>query len=150
MGLEQSFLTLLQAFKSPRAEQDVSEGMLPFIDDKELRHGLVAWQSMIVEYDPDKLCPHADAKHQWQWLWENVRFDMSEFAVVANVRDYDAKALFERLKALRLIYPDGTLNSIARGYMRRFVQSKIPELKRRVEKKEDKQDAVEQQQENAP
>jgi len=81
---------------------------------------------MISEYDSDARCPEQDAKRQWRWLWENTKFDMKQYAIVANVNAYDAPKHHERLKSLRLIYPDGTVHSIAVATMFKKVFEMIP------------------------
>ena len=66
-----------------------------------------------------------DDTARWEWLWKNVDFDMTMFATVAGVKAQDASSLFFRLKGLRLIYPDGTINVLAKQYLQAQIMTKI-------------------------
>ena len=129
------FGELLKQFKA--SEGDTSETMLCLVDDAILRNALLAWQSMVVEYDPDASCGETDPKRQWLWMWQHAKFNMKQFSVVAGLKkEYEAGAIMERLKALHLIYPDGTANTMARNYLRGLAKAKLPKSKKPEKKDE--------------
>lgn len=134
--MNMKFDELLVAFK--RQEGEYAECIMPVIDDAVIRNGILAWQSMLVEYDSSNECPEQDSKRQWEWLWSNIKYDAKLFANIARIKEYDAISLINRLKAYRLIYPDGTANNIARAYLRQIVSSKLP----KKEKKKDDEKPV--------
>jgi hypothetical protein len=48
------------------------------------------------------------------------------FATIATAQVYEATPLLDRLKALRMVYPDGTVNQMFRGFLREQVQGLRP------------------------
>lgn len=125
---------ILNEFK----EAETADNIVPLVDNDELRNGLVAWKSVVVEYinedDKDNPVRMTDASasepKKWEWLWTQVKFDMQQFAVVAGCRMQDAGSLFNRLKGLRLIYPDSTINSLASKYLQSIIMSKLSKQKK--------------------
>lgn len=49
----------------------------------------------------------------WSALWDCVRVDLDAIALLADDELVKARKNIERLKGLRLIYPDGTLPDLA-------------------------------------
>ena len=45
----------------------------------------------------------------WEALWDCVEVDVSAFAMLADVVEVEARKMLARLKGLRLVYPDGTV-----------------------------------------
>ena len=138
-----TFGELLAKFKS--IEDELGENALTLLDDTILRNGLLAWQSVIVDYDPDLEYPNDDnnVKFMWKWMWENVSFDAEHFALIVGVQDFEIHSVLERLKAFRLIYPDGTSNSFARACLRQLIRVKT-KVKTKQEEKKTKKNDVEQ------
>ena len=59
--------------------------------------------------------------HKWHWLWENVRFSRVSLRQKSAVPE---KRFEERLNTLivnRVLYPDATINSFVRRYLREKV-----------------------------
>jgi hypothetical protein len=130
--MDMSFGELLEAFK--KEEGDFAECIMPVIDDADIRNGVLAWQSMLIDYDVDSKCPHQDSKRQWEWMWNNIQYDVNLFSVIAKIEVFEANKLVNRLRAYRLIYPDGTSNNIARAYLRQVVSGKLPKKPKKEEK----------------
>lgn len=102
-----------------------SENIFPLMGDNTLINGLIAWKSVGITFDALEDCPFSDDVQRWDWLWSKVKFDLSQFAVVSGVKIHDAGSLFTRLKSLRLIYPDGTINVLAKQYLQSQILAKI-------------------------
>lgn len=102
-----------------------AENIFPIMADEVLINGLIAWKSVHVRFKPLSDCPYTDEVGKWEWLWDNVEFEMNSFGAVAGVKVQDAGNLFTRLKGLRLIYPDGTINLLARQYLQSQIIAKI-------------------------
>jgi len=135
--METTFGDLLKAFKNSSKEQEALENVVA-LDDPALRGGLLAWQSMITDYNLEQTCPCLDSKRQWEWMWQNTKFDAKNFAMIAGIKEYETHDMIERLRALRLIYPDGTVNSVARFYLRQIAVSKLPKKAVTIKKEEEK------------
>lgn len=75
----------------------------------------------------------------WAFLWRSAEYSFPAIEQASGLGD-KARATFNRAKALRLIYPDGTINAYARDLLRSIVyraappQAKEP-AKVRVERK---------------
>lgn len=118
-----SFGEILSEFKT--SESDSVENITPLLEDASLRNGLVAWRSVTIEYKPASDCSCKDETSRWNWLWTQVDYDQSTFAAVSGTRTSEVGQLLTRLIGLRLIYPDGTINNLARQYLQAIIMSKL-------------------------
>jgi hypothetical protein len=116
-----NFGELLARFKG----SEEPENIVAIVDDEELRKGLVAWKSVVVKYKEAGECPHKEEAAMWNWMWEYVEFDLAAFGTVAGAKSQDVSRMFQRLKGLRLIYPDGTMNKLAKQYLQTTIASKL-------------------------
>lgn len=103
-----------------------AESIIPLVESEELRNGVVAWKSIVVTYKAMEDCTDKDESAQWEWMWNQIYFDVKQFGIVAGISPQYCANLFMRLKGLRLIYPDGTINSIAAKYLVGLVMAKLP------------------------
>jgi len=105
-----------------------AENIVPLVESEELRNGVVAWKSVVVRFEEEseELRDGASSAEQWEWMWSHVSFDMPAFSVVAGVQQQHASRLFGRLKGLRLIYPDGEINTFAAKYLQAIIMAKLP------------------------
>lgn len=93
-----TFAKLLAAHKLQARKEDA---LVPLLDQALLMFAAV-WPRVPLE-------PLGDpAGDDWDALWACVQVDMAALAELADVTEPAAARAFNRLKALRLIYPDGT------------------------------------------
>lgn len=118
-----TFGEILAQFK--KKASDEPENIVPLMENDSLINGLIAWKSVIITYKELGQCPYSEDSRSWQWLWEGIEFDLGVLATVSGVRVQDVSALLTRLKGLRLIYPDGTINDIAKQYLSSLIANKI-------------------------
>jgi hypothetical protein len=116
---------LLKYFKKTEA----AENIIPLVESEELRNGLVAWKSVAIKYKDNSECELKDEASRWDWMWNQVEYDVKKFGVVAGIAPQHAQQLLIRLQGLRLIYPDGTVNSFASKYLQAIIMSKLPKQK---------------------
>jgi len=112
---------ILDAFKKDEA----AESIYPLLNEPSLCNALVAWRSVSIRYKKASECPALDEPGRWEWLWDQVEFDVGSFGVVAGCPGGEVANLLNRLKGLRLIYPDGTLNSYAKQYLSQLIMLKL-------------------------
>lgn len=117
-----TFGDLLKKFK----EGETADSIVPLVEDVDLRNGVVAWKSVIVRNKGMAECEENSEAAQWEWLWKQVDFDLDNFSTVAGVAKQKVTPLFMRMKGLRLIYPDGTVNSYAMKYLQSIILAKLP------------------------
>ena len=117
-----SFGEILQGFK----DNEEAENLVPLIEDQALRNGMVAWKSVTIRFKEGiKDCPHTDETSRWNWMWKQIEYDSDTFAAVSGVKAQNVNGLITRLIGLRLIYPDGTTNLLARKYLQAMIMEKI-------------------------
>lgn len=116
-----SFGEVLAAFK----KDEEAENIVAIIDDDELQNGMIAWKSVQIKFKAASDCTEKDANGRWNWLWEQIEYDANKFGVVAGAKAQDVGKLVERLRGLRLIYPDGTIHTLAKQYLQTIIMSKI-------------------------
>jgi hypothetical protein len=75
---------------------------------------LVAWQNANIQYAGN--------------LWQGCNYDMEEVAKLSDLSIGDATGVFQRLKGLGLIYPDGTINSFANKFLIAKAKSTIKNI----------------------
>lgn len=132
-----SFGEILAYFK--RKAADEPENIVPLIDDTVLTNGLIAWKSIVIKYKSAEQCPCSDEASQWEWLWIQIEFDTTKFGSVAGVRPQEVGALLTRLKGLRLIYPDGTIDNLAKQYLQSLIAAKIKKATKGLSKESPKE-----------
>jgi len=109
-----------------KIESDNVENIAPLTEDKELRNSLVAWKSVSITWkDAGAQCDSTSEVEQWNWLWSQVSYDQHQFGVVAGLLTQDIGSVLERLKGLRVIYPDGSINSFARQFLQAQIMAKL-------------------------
>ena len=118
-----TFGEILARFKG--MEKDSPESVAPLLDNVELRNGLVSWRSVSIRYRDASDCHHKDETSQWNWLWQQIEYDKSTFGTVAGIKPAQVDTLITRLMGLRLIYPDGTINTMAKQYLSAMIMAKI-------------------------
>jgi len=114
--------------------KDSIEPLVVLSDDASLRKALVAWRSVSFEYgDASEGSPSAakgtpqDAEDAdiWNWMWSITTFDLKRWGIVAGLKEMQVESVFERLKGLRLIYPDGTASPKALQYLNVIVTKQL-------------------------
>ncbi|TMW77975.1 hypothetical protein FG147_02455 [Thauera sp. UPWRP] len=103
---------------------EVKETAALVVDDKALQKVLAAWpmvgvtDSGIEHFSPD------DAA-SWDAVWSGLRVDLATLAQVAGLQHGPATLAFNRAKALRLIYPDGTVHATARMVLMKRIKDAL-------------------------
>ena len=116
-----SFGEILSEFKG----DEEAENIVAIMGDEDLQNGMIAWKSVRIRYKAATECLHKDPVSKWNWLWDQIEYDSNGFGVVAGAKAQDVGKLVERLSGLRLIYPDGTINNLAKQYLQTLIMSKI-------------------------
>jgi hypothetical protein len=104
---------------------EAPEGIYPLLSEPPLCNALVAWRSVSIRYKKASECPVADDPGKWDWLWDQVEFDVGSFGVVAGCPSAEVANMLNRLKGLRLIYPDGSINEYAKQFLASQIIQKI-------------------------
>jgi len=120
------FEEVLSIFKN----DEEPENIIPLVDDAELRQALVAWKSVRISRKHDEACDCDNECDRWDWLWGVVECNASLWGTVAGIKPQHVGPTLIRLKGLRLIYPDGTINQLAKQYMQGLILAKLPKPKK--------------------
>ncbi|MGD9954319.1 MAG: hypothetical protein AB7S87_17240 [Burkholderiales bacterium] len=106
MARSSPWLDVLEDFRASEPEAP----LLFVREDRDLRRMLAAWRMMGVLKRPDDMTAIPGT---WDGLWEGVEVDLARLADLLSTYGGQAKQLFERARALRLIYPDGGVHAKA-------------------------------------
>ena len=121
----QSFNTILNNFK----RQEALENVVSLISSPILQNAVLGWPSVRIEYvydrDMERISDDNSENDQWEELWEGIKFDLDEFALVSGCRSSDTEAIFIRLKRLRLILPDGNISIFAKKYLQSLMANEL-------------------------
>lgn len=125
MSRETLWELVLQEFKT----QEVDEALTFVLEDGWLRRAIAAWAVLPGIRTPDRFKRTA---LDWGALWEGVDFSLELYAQHLDTYEGHARQLFDRARALMLIYPDGSLHEKAQRILRERVAAA-------VEKKEEEE-----------
>jgi hypothetical protein len=96
------------------------EALLAVADDPELARLAAAWTFTAVRPKRTRSTLKGETPCEiWNWLWENVEFSCEELIESSGVHAFTSREQIVRLIANRVIYPDGTVNSYVRRYLRK-------------------------------
>lgn len=133
-----SFGEILSEFK----RNEVPEATYPLLEDRGLCNALVSWKSVPIEYKSPGECEETTDQKKWEWLWRKTKTDQNAFAVISGLKPQDAGRMLARLIGLRLIYPDGTINSFAKQFLSSEIVRRISATRALTKKvKKDMQDS---------
>ena len=98
------------------------EVVLCIIDDPRAARVMLAWTTVRVRLPrtASKL-PLNDTAETWEGLWRCCRYPVKELATRAGLSVTATRAKMEELAGNRAVYPDGTINSFVRRYLRKKV-----------------------------
>jgi len=107
-------------------KESTPEKVVVLMDEPYLRAAVIAWKSVTISYSDDlEICESRDGNAQWNWLWSKVSFDKTRYQIVAGLKSQEVDNVFERLKGLKLIYPDGTIDLFAQQYLNSIIMKTI-------------------------
>jgi hypothetical protein len=114
-------------------QNEKPETVLVVADNPELVKIVVAWTSLDVRRSDKLTKVHSENENEiWEWLWQNTKYSLSELKEKIGI-PFSALALGNKMKPLignRVIYPDGTVNSFVKRYLREQV-AKLFEAKQK-------------------
>jgi len=125
MGTD-NWLEMIAEFKAEEKQEDT----LPLLDDPDLQKVVLAWRRIRVEPVPPEGLPATSfaSNETWYWLWEGQRNYVLDLVLCSGFpTNHISKVerLFRQAKTLRLIYPDGTISSLAARIMGELTAQRI-------------------------
>lgn len=112
-SLYQSELASFKAKETPDSVLLLDAGLWRF---------LIAWKNLSLSRKRRLSIPVGrDEKSMWQWLWENASFSVDELALLAGACVKETEEKLKMLSGVRMVYPDGTLNS----YVEKLLKARV-------------------------
>lgn len=110
------------------------EIVLLIADDAERVKIVIAWTNLNVRRADKLTALKSESENDvWEWLWQNCRYSRPELMEKAGM-SLSESMLERKMKPLignRVVYPDGTVNSLVQRYLRdRVLKLFEPKLKR--------------------
>ncbi|MFC1737008.1 hypothetical protein ACFL1X_12900 [Candidatus Hydrogenedentota bacterium] len=103
-------------------EKEEPETVLLVAGSSQLIRIVVAWYNADVKRARRLTeCGGTDDETIWQWLWENARYSQEDLMNRIPDANASTKRKVQALKANRVLYPDGTVNSYVEKYLREMV-----------------------------
>lgn len=135
-----TFGEVLNYFK----QQDNLESIVALVDEPVMRKAVAAWKGVEVRFKEGiGECPDSSSEFEmWKWLWSNVEVSPNEFGILAGVRVAEAEPLLQRVKALRLVFPDNTIAKRASDYLQAMMLGQLRNAKPEREHKSEQKKKV--------
>ena len=125
---DMSYGSLLAQFK----KEEKPSSLIPLLSDDQLRNAVIAWESTPVKMSGGAdVCTLKSENDQWEWLWKDLSVNFNSFSIIAGCNSSEAQKLFIRLKGLRLIYPDNTINTMASKYLTSLILQELQKGKKK-------------------
>lgn len=116
-------MTLSEAVEKLRQSEAVENALILLGDDAEkLRRVALAWPKV-----PVRVKKEANLKNTpnlYDTLWDAIEINLEKLSQISNTRGETGK-LLAILKGYRLIYPDGSLSTIAQKTLRTIVRNEL-------------------------
>ena len=97
-------------------QQEVKESALLVIQDRDIQRVLTVWPMV------GRQVVGMVAARAWSDLWACVEVDEVGLVQMAGLPSGRALAGFARAKAMRLIYPDGTLHKLGQAALQKLIK----------------------------
>ena len=106
------------------SESEYMDNLIFLLDEKDkvICNAVVAWKNIKVT-----LVDETNTKEQddWEYLWEHCRYDLKQFMDLTSLDRGDAIGIINKLKGLKLIYPDGSINTNANKLVRSITKKRL-------------------------
>ncbi len=111
-------MTISAALEYFRAAEDPAS-LLLLNDDKDLTAILVAWSSAFIrQHSKKNTIANNDAHTQWQELWSLYSIDIEALAAATGLSSALLPPAIIKLVNARLLYPDGSISTYAKNFLR--------------------------------
>jgi len=120
------FQAVIEAFRA--TERNVARALNIVQRDEHLKALLSGWSGDAVTFQPNGEEPPEDDADKWAWLWSQVVVDESALQSRSNCQHLRPK--LDQAKALRIIYPDGTVHAWVDGLLVEEVKRLMPKPKK--------------------
>ncbi len=112
------FENTLDRFK----DKEQPEAVLLVASHKEYVNIASAWMHLTVRHRRRLTGKLGESEaEEWDWLWDNVQFSEGSLRQKSGVPEKRFQDRLDTLIANRALYPDGTVNSFVRRYLREKV-----------------------------
>jgi hypothetical protein len=118
-------MTHQEAVEKFRQAEDVESVLVLLGKDTlavSLRKVALAWPKVPVKLR--KVAGLADGPELWDALWQGVEINLDELGAVSNTRTACSRYV-AMLRGYRLIYPDGTLATVAQKALRALAKAEL-------------------------
>lgn len=107
---------------APYRDAEVKETALLVVQDKDLQRMLAVWPLVERRVVVD---PYMAAEGGWAMLWTAVEVDEKGLWELCGLPTGRAPAAFARAKALRLIYPDGSVHHYGKMVVQKLIKDAL-------------------------
>ncbi len=116
-------MNLDEELKRIKGEENKEVALL-VLEDGGLRKICAAWGAVSIKPHPNPPL-EGEGATAWEELWAAVCFDALEVAELSGISPGECKIVLKRAIGLRLIYPDGTLHSLAKMALQKRIKDAL-------------------------
>ena len=110
-----------------KAEDETRERVYVICEDPRALKVLAVWSETAIHYTGKSATRNRKPAitDSWEQVWDDVEIDHGKLVTMTGLDDKVVRSEVERLRLLRLIYPDGTMHKAARDVLRHKIASKL-------------------------
>lgn len=104
---------------------DALASLVCIVDDVVAMRVLTLWPNVPKTWSAPEGQPPDDENARWAWLWSGCSFSAEDYALMAELGTSTLERKLARIKAARLVFPDGTVDSNADAFVRTYIKKEM-------------------------
>lgn len=124
MTSKEKFDFLMIDFQQKSQSETAFMNNIFILDPKDIQtcKAVIAWSNInpVLDFSEER-----SYKDDWDWCWQFVRYDVEKLALLIGCTASEASRIVVRLKTVKLIFPDGTVNQLAYSVIKNMLVQTI-------------------------
>jgi len=118
-------MTWLEGINKIKLQKANVEKLISIKGDEKALSAIVAWTNTPITRKEEGQPENDSEIALLSWLWDCIEYDEEHWRTMAGLKVQEATTVFQKLKGLRLIYPDGSAEDYATLYIRSIMNKAI-------------------------
>jgi len=99
--------------------------LVALVDDLHAMQVLALWPYVDKTWKPSTDLSPSSPEEKWAWLWDGCKYNNAAFADMVELPITALARKMTKLKAARLVFPDGTVDERALALVRNYIKREM-------------------------